>query len=175
MINSMDVFIARNANRKYEIDEKMISEKNINNKSEKIKKDILGFIILISIFFTIIGFLFGYNIAKDEFYNKGLIEGSISYWNDFPDPENIDNYLLMRDVFTPMYDDTVTINYIDYKDAVYDWINNTKISDGGYIYWVNHTNMLYSFYYDDAMNYKVLIPTDGKIRVLDTNNMEPGE
>lgn len=80
--------------------------------------------------------------------------------------ESVYNFGVMRDLFTPMYNDTVVIEWIGYKSAVYDWGNNTKLSEGGYVFWVNHSRVLDSFYFEDAKCYKVLFPTWGHIEIL---------
>lgn len=141
------------------------------NNIKKPKIIILSLILFLSS--LSLGIFIGLNFNKENYYNKGFVDGSIDYWSGFPNPESTDNYLLMRDIFTPMYNDTVTIKQAGYRLTEYEWINNTKIKEGGYLFWVNHTcDYFTSFYYDDAKNYKILIPTDGKIIVLETNNME---
>jgi len=49
------------------------------------------------------------------------------------------NFQVMRDIFTPMYNDSVTVENAGY--------------DNGFCFWVNHTQVLDSYYFDDANDY----------------------
>ena len=52
------------------------------------------------------------------------------------------NFQVMRDLFTPMYNDTVTVENAEYNN--------------GYCFWVNHTRELKSYYFSNAHSYLVL-------------------
>ena len=49
------------------------------------------------------------------------------------------NFQVMRDIFTPMYNDSVTVENAGY--------------DKGWMFWVNHSKVLNSYYFEDMNNY----------------------
>jgi len=49
------------------------------------------------------------------------------------------NFQVMRDIFTPMYNDSVTVESAGW--------------DNGFCFWVNHTQVLNSYYFPDANCY----------------------
>lgn len=63
------------------------------------------------------------------------------------------NFQVMRDLFTPQYNDSVTVESAGY-------IN------GNWCFWVNHSSVLNSYYFDDLNSYKVAFPWDGKIFLI---------
>lgn len=107
---------------------------------------------------TCLCFLIIYNV---------LNSADVVYEEKWTYDENVvKNYYIMRDLFTPMYQDTVTIENAGFKPTVYDWENNTKISEGGMMFWVNHSRVLSSFYFEDKNCYKILIPNNGEIELI---------
>ena len=78
------------------------------------------------------------------------------------------NFQVMRDLFTPMYNDSVTVKAAGYEPAVYDWNNNSIVSEGSWCFWVNHTHVLNSYYFDNMKCYKVLFPNSGRVKVIES-------
>jgi len=70
---------------------------------------------------------------------------------------NIDKtnkWMLYRDLFTPMNNDNVTVENAGY--------------DAGWLFWVNHSRTLNSFYFPDQQNYLIKINAiDGDIELLE--------
>jgi len=64
------------------------------------------------------------------------------------------NFQVMRDLFTPMYDDSVTVENAGYKE--------------GWLFWVNHTQVLNSYHFSNMKSYLVKIPTMGKIELINS-------
>ena len=58
------------------------------------------------------------------------------------------NFQVMRDIFTPMYNDSVTVENTGY--------------DNGFCFWVNHSKVLNSYYFENMQNYlmRFTISTD---------------
>ena len=89
-------------------------------------------------------------------YVFGVIHGEQSV----PDFMEIDdlisdesyNFQVMRDLFTPMYNDSVTVENAEYDD--------------GFCFWVNHTRVLNSYFFDNMKVYHVRIPTWGRIELI---------
>lgn len=65
----------------------------------------------------------------------------------------IEKWMLYRDLFTPMNNDTVIVENAGYNN--------------GWLFWINHSRVLNSFYFPDQQNYLIRINTlDGDIEVL---------
>lgn len=65
------------------------------------------------------------------------------------------NFRVMRDIFTTSgFDDTIKIECIGYHQF------------GGFVYWVNHSQVCNSFFFNDMHDYKILIPLNGRIQLL---------
>jgi len=64
------------------------------------------------------------------------------------------NFQVMRDLFTPMYDDSVTVENAGYNK--------------GWLFWVNHTQVLNSYYFSNMNSYLVIIPEMGKIELMNS-------
>lgn len=100
------------------------------------------------------------------YYYGGLQEVNFTYTIDYPwdsstssgsiYPDNISdfNFEVMRDLFTPMYNDTVTVEHAEY---IY----------GIDVFWVNHTRVLNSWFFDDKESYKVAFPLFDKIYLIE--------
>lgn len=147
------------------------------SKKKELSGEQFGLIVL---FIVIIGLLVAVLISSGVISDQ---RARINYLEQFePADSDIDwmvewekeiledsqyNFQVMRDLFTPMYNDTVTVEPAGYKSAEYDWENCTKISEGGWMFWVNHTVVLSSYYFENVKSYKVLFPTDGKIELIE--------
>ncbi len=81
--------------------------------------------------------------------------------------ESVYNFGVMQDLFTPMYNDSVTVENAGYIETVWDWDNNSKISEGGWCFWVNHSRILDSYWFENKISYKVVIPIFGKIFLME--------
>jgi len=136
--------------------------------SEKFKGYIAGAFLgfMVSALVILIAFKTGVIIENNQ------VEGNQISWEGWKEIENKIisdsqyNFQVMRDIFTPIYNDTVTVENAGYKSTVYDWDNNSVISEGGWCFWVNHTQVLNSYYFDNRMSYKVLFPSWGHIEVI---------
>ena len=63
------------------------------------------------------------------------------------------NFEVMRDLFTPMYNDSVTVVSAGY--------------DGGWCFWVNHSRVLNSYFFDNMQSYKIRFSSlFGKIELI---------
>ena len=88
-----------------------------------------------------------------------FIAGFLVYYEKVNELEihNVDEtnkWMLYRDLFTPMNNDTVTIENAGY--------------DNGWLFWVNHSRVLDSFYFPDQQNYLIKINSlDGDIEILE--------
>jgi len=84
--------------------------------------------------------------------------------------DSVYNFQAMRDLFTPMYNDTVTVTPMGYRLTEYNWTTNTVIKPGGWMFWVNHTRELWSYNFEDAYNYLVLFNENtDRIEVIKIN------
>jgi Na+-transporting NADH:ubiquinone oxidoreductase subunit NqrB len=63
-----------------------------------------------------------------------------------------EKWMKFRDLFTPMYNDSVTIESAGYNN--------------GWLFWVNHSRVLNSFYFDNQQSYLVVITVDGYIEMI---------
>ena len=57
--------------------------------------------------------------------------------------DSFGGYFQMRDLFTPAYNDTVTVEPAGYDD--------------GWLFWVNHSRVLNSFYFNNQKDYLIRI------------------
>jgi hypothetical protein len=94
-------------------------------------------IIIIGILFSLL--LFSGCMEKTTPENNNVVE--------------TDTWMLYRDLFTPMNNDTVIVENAGYNN--------------GWLFWINHSRVLNSFYFPDQQNYLIRINTlDGDIEVL---------
>ena len=120
--------------------------------TNKIKEGNMVFIgiLLVIIISGVIGFSIGYEV-NNEGYQEGYNDVIYKMINDSFDTG--DNYLLMRDLFTPCsWNDTLTI-----ENAGEYWEGYNCTST----FWVNHSNVCWSYYFVDANCYRVAVPTWG--------------
>ena len=127
------------------------------------KKILIIGVLLAIVISGAICFSIGYEIngkRYDEGYNDAIRDTIIDSF------DTGDNYLLMRDLFTPCsWNDTITI-----EDAGEYWEGYNVTST----FWVNHSNTCWSFYFEDADCYRVAIPSWGEeeLWVVETKNIE---
>ena len=113
-------------------------------------------------------------VDKSLEYNQGYYDGFVkgqnelnetnrAFWLSITDKDS-ENFYRMRDLFTPMHNDTVTVEkarYISgYESVTGEWIS------GGISFWVNHTQILNSYYFEDKQSYRVVFPSSGLIYVV---------
>lgn len=102
--------------------------------------------------------LFAAYIAADISYELGYNDAVEESFN----PDTHGNYMKMRDLFTPCsWNDTVTISFAGEYWEGFNCTSNT--------FWVNHSNVCDSFYFDDFCCYRVGVPTmvDEDIFIID--------
>lgn len=144
--------------------------------SDKFKGYIAGAFLAFSISALIILLVFGTGvITKESNYNQGYYDGFVkgqnelnetnrAFWLSLTD-EGSENFMIMRDLFTPMHNDTVTVEKAGYISG-YESLTGSWIS-GGVSFWVNHTQVLNSYYFEDKQVYRVVFPMSGMIYVVD--------
>ncbi|MCK4821303.1 hypothetical protein KA005_36390 [bacterium] len=113
-------------------------------------------------------------IDKSSEYKQGYYDGFVkgqnelnetnrAFWLSITD-ETSENFYRMRDLFTPMYNDSVTVEKAGYISG-YESLTGSWIS-GGVSFWVNHTRVLNSYYFEDKQSYRVVFPMSGMIYVV---------
>ena len=116
-------------------------------------------IVLLSLTFLSSGMFIGYtynNILYNTGYENGYYDGMFSSEDG--------NYAKMRDIFTPCSsNETVTITNSDF-------FISEENGRSGYTFWVNHTQICHSYYFNNSISYKVVIPSVGDIYVLETRD-----
>lgn len=114
-------------------------------------KELFGYILSLCLAFSVALYT-GINVG----YNKGqerLNDMNMDFWLE-QESESQYNFEVMRDLFTPSgYNDTVTIVHAPEVN----W---------SFTYWVNHSNICNSFFFDNMKSYHVLFPMWGKLEVL---------
>ena len=127
-------------------------------------------IINITTVVFVVGFVMysiGHGVGRVEGYMDRKSEENWTSMEEDIINESQYNFEVMRDLFTPMYNDSVTVENAGYIETIYDWSNNTIVEEGGWAFWVNHSRVLSSFYFENKCCYKILFPTWGRIRLME--------
>ena len=114
----------------------------------------------------------GYNIGYQEGYNKGYLMGNATMVDVLDH-----SFYRMRDLFTSMPNDTVTVETAGYLSDRWHIENGTaqyRIRDGGYCFWVNHSQVLSSYFFDDQRSYLVLFADGDSVDVISPSVLFPG-
>lgn len=118
------------------------------------KEKTMMWIGIISLLISICILMFCYSSTNPETNDLDIIDyDNFKEIEDDIISDSQYNFQVMRDLFTTQYNDSATVENAEY--------------DNGFCFWVNHSRVLNSYYFENMNNYLVRFPrTTGRIEVL---------